>query len=70
MKQKFENIKEDKNKQMKRSRQKNKLKQWVMNWAVKVEVLRSILRSNEHKIIFPLFIVSVIQINHSYLFHY
>ena len=70
MKQKFENIKEDKNKQMRRSRQKNKLKQWVMNWAVKVEVLGSILRSDEQKIIFPLLIVSVIQIMHSIFFHH
>ena len=70
MKQKFENIKEDKNKQMRRSRQKDKLEQWVMNWAVKDEVLRSILRSDKQKIIFPLLIVSVIQIKHSYLFHY
>ena len=70
MKQKFENIKEDKYKQMRWSRQKDKLEQWVMNWAVKNEVLGSILRSDKQKIIFPLLIVSVMQIKHSYLFYY
>ena len=70
MKQKFENIKEVKYKQMRWSRQKDKLEQWVMNWAVKNEVLGSILRSDKQKITFPLLIVSVMQIKHSYLYYY
>ena len=70
MKQKFENIKVVKYKQMRWSRQKDKLEQWVMNLAVKTEVLGSILRSDKQKINFPLSIVSVMQIKHSYLFYY
>ena len=70
MKQKLENINEVKYKQMRWSRQKDKLEQWVMNWAVKNEVLGSILRSDKQKIIFLLLIVSVMQIKHSYLYYY
>ena len=69
MKQKFENIKEDKYKQMRRNKQKDKLEQWLMNWAVKDEVVGSILPCNKQKKIFQLLIVSVKQIKHSYLFH-
>ena len=70
MKQKLENINEVKYKQMRWSRQKDKLEQWVMNWEVKNEVLGSILRSDKQKIIFLLLIVSVMQIKHSYLYYY
>ena len=54
MKQKFENVWEDKYKQMRRSRQNNKLEQWVLNWAVKDEVLGPILRSDKQKDFFHL----------------
>ena len=54
MKRKFENIKEDKHKQMRNSRQNDKLEQWVMHTAVKDEVLGSILGSNEQKVFFHL----------------
>ena len=47
MKRKFESIKEDKYKQMKRSRQIDKLEQRVMHRAVKDEVLGSILGSKK-----------------------
>ena len=53
-KRKFKNIKEDKHKQMRSSRQNDKLEQWVMHTAVKDEVLGSILGSNKPKNFFHL----------------
>ena len=47
MKRKFENIKGDKYKQMRSSRQNDKLEQRVKHRAVKDEVLGSILSSNK-----------------------
>ena len=70
IKRKFENIKVDKNKQMRSSRQIDKLEQLVMHRAVKNEVLGSILRSNKQSFFFPPLVVSVVQIKHSYVFHY
>ncbi len=42
----MQNIKEDKNKEMRSRRQIDKLEQWVMHRAVKDEVLGSILGRN------------------------
>ena len=70
MKQKFENIKEDKHKHMMRSRQNDKLEQWVKHRAVKDEDLGSSLGSKKTKSFFPPLNISVIQIKHSYLFDY
>ncbi len=47
MKQKCKNKKQDKYKQMRGSRQINKLEQWEMHRAVKDEVLGSILGSRK-----------------------
>ena len=52
MKRNIENIKEDKSKVMRRSRQNDKLEQWVMHGAVKDEVLGSILGSNKQRVFF------------------
>ena len=68
-KRKFKNIKEDKYKQIRSSRQIDKLEQWIMNRAVKDEVLGSILGSNKKSFFEPL-IVSVLLIKHLSLFHY
>ena len=54
LKRKFENINEHKHKQMRNSRQNDKLEQWVMHTAVKDEVLGSILGSNKQKNFFHL----------------
>ena len=51
-KRKFENIKQDNCKQMRRNMQNDKLEQWVMDRAVKDEVLGSILGSNKQRIFF------------------
>ena len=52
MKQRIENIKEDKYKLMRRSSRNDKLEQCVMHRAVKDEVLGSILGSNKQKVFF------------------
>ena len=52
MKRKFESIKEDKYKQMKRSSQIDKLELWVMHRAVKDEVMGSMLGSNKQIVFF------------------
>ena len=54
MKQRDENIKEDKCKLKRRSSQIDKLEQCVMHRAVKDEVLGSILGSNKQKVFFDL----------------
>ena len=59
-KRKFENIKENKYKQMRSSRQNDKLEQWVMQTAVKDVVLGSILGSNKQKVFFSPLIICVI----------
>ncbi len=66
-KQKCGNIKVDNCKQMRSSRQNDKLEQWVMHRAVKDEVLGSSNGSNKQKV-FPPLIVSVIEIKHSKMF--
>ena len=53
-KQKFVNIKEDKYKQMRSSRQNDKSEQWVMHRDVKDEVLGTILGSINLKVFFHL----------------
>ena len=50
----FENIKEDKHKHMRRSRQNDKLEQCVKHKAVKDEVLGSILGTKKTKVVFHL----------------
>ena len=70
MKRKFENIKEDKHKHMRRSRQNDKLELWVKHRAVKDDFLGSSLGSKKTKSFFPCIIVSIIQLKHSYLFLY
>ena len=55
---------------MRGSRQTNKLEQWVMHRAVKNEVLGSILGSYIQKVYSSPFIVSFIDIKHSYLFNH
>ncbi len=70
MKQKFENIKENKYKHMMRSRQDDKLEQWVMHTADKDEVLDSSLGGKKKKKVFSPLNVSVVQIKHTYLFDY
>ena len=54
MKQKCVNLKVEKHKQVGSIRQNDKLEQWVMQRAVKDEVLGSILGSNKHKVFFDL----------------
>ncbi len=51
----FENIKEDKHKHMRRSRQNDKIKQCVKHRAVKDEVLGSILGTTKTKKFFSTF---------------
>ena len=53
-KRKFKNIKEHKHKQMRNSRQNDKLEQWVMHTAVKGVDLGSILGCNKQKVFFHL----------------
>ena len=52
MKRKFENIKEDKPKQLRNSRQNDKLDQLVMHWALKDDVLGLILGYKKQKVFF------------------
>ena len=54
MKQRIENIKEDKCKLKRGSNQNDKLEQCVMHRAVKDDVLGSILGSNKQKVFFDL----------------
>ncbi len=49
-KQKCKNIKVDKYKQIRSSRQNDKLEQWVMHWAAKDKVPGSNLGSNKQKV--------------------
>ncbi len=48
--QNFENIKQDKYKQMRSDMRNDKLEQWVMHRAVIDEVMGSILGSNKQKV--------------------
>ena len=52
MKRKFDNIAEDKPKQMRNSRRNDKLEQWVMHWAFKDDVLGLILGCKKQKVFF------------------
>ncbi len=70
MKQKCEYKKLDKHKQMRSSRLNDILEQWEMHRAVRDEVLGSIIGSSNQINFFPCLIVSIIQLKHSYLFHY
>ena len=55
---------------MMRSREDDKLEQWVMHTADKDEVLDSSLGGKKTKRFFPPLNVSVVQIKHTYLFDY
>ena len=69
MKQIIENIKEDKCKLKRRSSQNDKLEQWIMHWAVKDEVLGSILGSNKQRVFFHFLMSLLYRLKHSKLFH-
>ncbi len=66
----FENIKEDKFKQMRSSWQNDKLEQWVMHREVREDVLGSILGCKKQTGFFPCVIVSNLQLKHSYQFNH
>ena len=59
----------EKHKQIRNSRQNDKLEQWIMHRTVEDDVLGSILGCPVKKKFFPSLTVSIKQLEHSYLFH-
>ena len=62
------NKKVDKYKQMRSSRQIDKLEQWVMHWAVKDEVLGLILGSDKQKVFFHLYLSLLYRVSNQVCF--